>query len=138
MVFRVVKILWIVLCIGIMGWGLFVGADAILVATYLLGLLTMPTGLLMYVLCAFVIGVFAKENPNIGITYDHITSLVGYFLAISAGYIQWFILLPKIVDRMKKEKTLKIWGLAAVGLIAILYGLYRFYIHVFPNSNLIK
>lgn len=136
MALRVVRILWLVMCVGIVAWGVLQGGDATLVAAYLLGILTMPTGLIIYVLGSLAMGFFAKENPSIGITYDHASSPVIFILAILAGYIQWFALLPKLVRRMKNEKTPAAWGLVIVAFIAILYGLYRFYLHVFPSSNL--
>lgn len=129
---RVIKKLWVILCVVIAVWGVLGGGDAPLVATYLLCVLTMPTGLLIYVLGSLVV----KEAPSIGITSDQVSTLVLHALAISAGYIQWFVLLPKLVRRMKSEKRPVVWSLVIVGLIGILYGLYRFYIHVFPSSSL--
>lgn len=132
MVPRVTKILWIIFCVLIAVWGVLGGGDAPLVATYLLCLLTMPTGLLIYALGSLAI----KEAPSIGIASDHAGTIVIHALAILVGYVQWFVLLPKLVSRMKSEKKPLVWSLVIVGLVGILYGLYRFYLHVFPSSSL--
>lgn len=60
---RVIKILWVILCVVIAVWGGLGGGDAALVATYLLGLLTMPTGVLIYVLGSLAI----KEAFSVGV-----------------------------------------------------------------------
>jgi hypothetical protein len=123
----VIKILWVILCVVIAAWGVLGGGDAALVATYLMGLLTMPTGLLIYVL-----GSLAIKDVHGG----HAGTVVVHALVVLAGYFQWFILLPKLVRRMRSEKRPAVWSLVFVGLVIIVYGLYHFYLHVFPISNL--
>lgn len=130
---RLIKILWILLSVLIAIWGALMGGEAQIIAIYLIGLLTMPLGLVLYVFASFTIGALTKSNPE---SYGSVINIVICLLAIFAGYIQWFIFLPKIYNRMRHEKSPKLWGLLMVCLVAIVYGLYRFYIHAFPSQRL--
>lgn len=127
MVTRVIKTSWVILCAIIAVWGVLGEGDAPLVGTYILCVFTMPTGLLIYVFASLAM----KDAPG-----DHVEACIVHALVILAGYMQWFVLLPKLVHRMKREKSFWIWGLLIVSSIGILYGLYRFYLHVFPDSNM--
>lgn len=129
---RIIKALWLVLCISVATWGLSVGGEANTVAIYLIGLLTVPSGLIIYVLGALILNVLSNSNPSL---HDFVINFVMYSLAISAGYVQWFVLLPKATNRLKREGSPIKWGLLALGLIIVLFGLYRFYIHVFPSQH---
>lgn len=117
-------------CIGLSIWGIQMGGDAVLVATYAIGLLTMPAGLIIYVVGSLIFSVTPKADSGLG------ASLMVHALAIFAGYFQWFVLLPHIVNRMRRERSPVLWGLALVVLSVVLYGLYRFYNHVFPADHL--
>lgn len=104
--------------------------EAGLAPAIIISILTAPSGLVAQIVLVFLIHLIGGSNVSIGLAGD----ILIYAAMIGAGYFQWFVLLPKGITRMKHERSLIAWGLVVVGLVAISYGLYRFYNHVFPTS----
>lgn len=132
-VFRLlIKVLWTISCVFLAVFGLsqsYEGSpEGGIASAIALIFLTMPLGSIA------ILGLPSLASllwvPNI----SYLGSIVIYATMIGLGYWQWFVLLPKLVRRMKHERSPKVWGVVFFGLIAILYGLYRFYNHAFPNS----
>ena len=132
-ILRVIKVLWLILCISLAAWGTSAEGEANIVAIYFVGLFTAPAGLVIYVLGALILSTLSNSNSSL---HDFAVNFVVYSLAISAGYSQWFVLLPKITERLKSERSPIKWGLVALSLIVVFWGLYRFYVHVFPSQHL--
>ncbi|MBX2987049.1 MAG: hypothetical protein KF802_04045 [Bdellovibrionaceae bacterium] len=120
----VIKYLWISLCIILIAIGTYMGGETELVALYGLTLLTLPASIIAMVLLFPLIGV----NSSLG-------AILSYSLMLLFGYIQWFVLFPRALNRMKAERSPMLWGLVLLALLAVLFGLYRFYIHVFPSHH---
>jgi len=120
---KVVSIVWLLICISLAVLGVSQShggnpeggiAPAIFVT-----FLTVPLGLIPMLGLPAIWG----SNSSIGLVGD----ILMYAAMIGIGYWQWFILLPKLIRKIKHEKSPKALGLVLVVLIAILYGLYRFY-----------
>lgn len=104
---KIIKSVWLLVCIAVAIWGTLAGGDADIVAVYILGALTFPIGLIVYVIGSGVLGLFAKADPNFGVSYDFAISVVMYSLTILAGYWQWFNLLPKCLAQFRKWRASK-------------------------------
>lgn len=127
---RVLKVVWLLCGICILIWGMQSSNETKLVAIYLIGLLTIPSGLVIFILGSLFSNLLRQSNTDLGIAFDFVI----YSSAILMGYIQWFVILPKIIKRIKHEKSTKVWGLFLIALIGIAYGLFRFYVHIFPSA----
>lgn len=125
---RIVKILWAFLFVVVATWGVLGEGDAGLLAIYLMCLLTIPLGILVYVLGSLAI----NETSSAWVTPDQTSVILLHTFAFLTGYIQWFVLIPKLFRRMKNEKRPRSWILLLIIFLVSLYGLYFFYIHVFP------
>lgn len=126
----IIKVLWLIICVSLALWGILAGNDADIVAIYLIGLFTLPSGLLVFIIVSFLFSVISKYDSSFGVTYNSVISALVFMLAIMVGYFQWYVLLPRLIKKIKNERSKKVWGVMFFSLGAILYGLYWFYFHV--------
>ncbi|AZZ37983.1 hypothetical protein CIK05_14610 [Bdellovibrio sp. qaytius] len=80
-----IRILWLLLCVGLACLGSLIGGQTADVAYYGIILLTFPLGLIG-------LAIFTK------------LPLV-YIASITIGYVQWFILFPKLMIWLKRIKS---------------------------------
>lgn len=131
---KVTSVVWLFICVFLSIFGLsqsYGGNPSGGIAPgLLLYILTLPFGFILDSILLSIIRRIYGAEVNISLAWG----MLLYACMIMAGYIQWFILWPKLVRRMKHERSPKVWGVVIIAFFAILYGLYRFYIHAFPNS----
>jgi len=103
---NVKKILWFIINFIIMIYFSYVHItvhiDAVIPFIYLMFLLTFPSGFLipyLYILLSYILPTYQTDNPYLVINDILIPSLL--FTII--GYIQWFIIVPKIRNYYRKE-----------------------------------
>lgn len=133
---RLLSLFWLATCFLLGGFGVYQthsgNPEGGVAPAILIGFLTAPIGILIFVAWAAIAEVASSFGTIISLKSDAFI----YFAMIGAGYWQWFVLLPKLIGKLKQNRSPAAWGVAAIFLLAILYGLYRFYHHVFPSSHL--
>ncbi|KYG62842.1 hypothetical protein AZI87_16355 [Bdellovibrio bacteriovorus] len=131
--FNIIKAVWLTLSVGVAIFGLLAQGDSSVVASYLIWLLTLPSGIAVYFGVSFALSFIAKESLGFGGLYDFSLTLFTYLLAIIFGYFQWFIVVPKEIYKLKKNKTSRAWFI--VYFILIIFSVYLFLGHIFPSVD---
>lgn len=101
---RYLKIAWVCLAGLVALFGLTAGGDASILAIYVLGALTLPLGLGVYVLGSLMLMMLNKTDPNFGVIFETAINIIMYSVTIAAGYFQWFVAVPKLVSKIRHKK----------------------------------
>ena len=103
-----IKIIWFIFNIAILIYFSYIHVtihyDAVIPFFYLMLLMTFPTGFIVpYIsyLLSFILPFIGVESPYM-VIYDIV---IPWLFFVPIGYIQWFILLPKIRKYLKSKKT---------------------------------
>lgn len=71
-------------------------------------ILTFPIGIVVPLLWTGILGVFSGTHPGSILESNTImTNLLIWITYIGLGYFQWFTLLPRIVEKIKKRQDSK-------------------------------
>ncbi len=84
----IAKILWLAVCGSIAGWAMIGGGDASIFAIFLIGLMTMPAGLLVYVLASLALGTSVLEESGMGAPSESLIHLGVFLSAIFLGVVR--------------------------------------------------
>lgn len=108
-----IKIFWIVLSLYLcFEWSKSTGSKLDENERYLgyLLLITFPLGIIMLLLFAFIMNYTIMLLFG-GFIFNNTSNLFAWFILsviiILAGYYQWFVIVPKIINKIKKKDTLK-------------------------------
>lgn len=81
--------------------------EAGLFFTYCMVFLSFPSGYLIAYLAGFALwGIY--EFFSVSLPYNQTVIFVEWLLFVCVGYLQWFILLPWLCNRLKNKVNLKI------------------------------
>lgn len=127
--------IWILLAVVVVGWGSWLtslgGSEATMLPYVLLMVLGAPSAIGVFYFAGDV-GLWIASIghlPEAPVWSNYIV----FLLMLAVGYLQWFVFLPIVFNRMKNKRSPAIWGLVLIGLMAMSYGVYRFYIQIFPG-----
>jgi Na+/H+-dicarboxylate symporter len=100
----VLKIVWCALLLWALGFTLLHrhSPETGAVTTYAVMVLAFPSGWLP----ALAFGVIAFALEQIGVRVPGLVQLIVLWVAgVVLGYLQWFVVLPRLVARFRKTKT---------------------------------
>jgi len=96
------RITWLILNITILIFGFYYGQ---IVLAYLMVIITFPFGMLvLYFLSLFELFLNYFHIDVINSTNETIILVSQWIIMLISGYIQWFILLPKVIKFFKKKR----------------------------------
>lgn len=101
----VLSILWLALAVGFSIFGLYYGGEHNVAAAIILLILSSPAGYIAFAVTALLISFFEKFSPGFSGHYDLAIGITGNVLAILLGYLQWFVLVPKLFEKFKKWRS---------------------------------
>lgn len=97
----ILSVLWLSLAVGFSIFGLYYGGEHNIAAGIILLILSSPAGYFSFAFTALLISFFEKLSPGFSGHYDLAIEIFGNILAISLGYLQWFVLVPKLFAKIK-------------------------------------
>lgn len=109
---KVLKVVWFLACFAVLVWGLFacgqqanstLRAECALLGAIIMVLLTLPSGILWWLLLSGTGYVLSLIGIEIGASA--IADLVAWLGFVVVGYLQWFKLVPWLVARWRSRRT---------------------------------
>jgi energy-coupling factor transporter transmembrane protein EcfT len=101
---RVLKIIWLALLVWALGFTLLHrhSPETEAVTIYAVMVLAFPSGWLL----ALAFGVFAYALDHLGVRVPGLIGIIVFWVAgVLLGYVQWFVVLPRLIARFRKTKT---------------------------------
>ena len=110
-VFILLRLIWIALAVMVLFITLFfydgkTNSDVDTILAYGMFILSFPIGLLMAIF-AGGIGYVANSLYGYVVPVSYLTIAIGWILFFVVGYLQWFVLVPFIWSKVRKNKKAK-------------------------------
>jgi hypothetical protein len=116
-------VLWFILMISIEAYYLpKIGVDRRALVGFSIAMLTaaFPSSVLV-VLCGILLAKLFGDYAPRGPIIDFLT----WQVFVVVGYFQWFVWLPKFINKLKRKKSPVMWGLSIAVVLLAFYWLYR-------------
>lgn len=126
------EILWTALVTGLAYYGLFHASTSAVLIGLAIVVLTAPSGLVVYGLGSYALMIKEESiSDSLSAQNDQPILMMLYAAAILVGYLQWFVIIPKIRNQIPMKQSLKWrWIIIAFCLLAMIYG----FTHIDPRS----
>lgn len=102
---RVLAFLWLAACLLVLGFGYFQQHihDMPVAFVWFMIFLAFPCGLVVSAIVGFI---SAEITSRLGVAYHPFFDLIPLWIAsVITGYVQWFVLLPKISKWVRHVRT---------------------------------
>lgn len=80
-----------------------------------------PSSFFVFLIGTFVVQSFGRHLPQ-----SPIFDFLAWQIFVVVGYIQWFVLLPRAISRIRKKQSPVVWVVFLVAIAVAFYGLYNF------------
>lgn len=95
--------------------------DAVVGLSATMLIVAYPSSLLIFIFGALLGKLFGDNLPS-----GPIVDFLVWQSFLVVGYVQWFVLLPRAIAKMKKVESRLVWGIVLMAVCGSLYWLYSF------------
>lgn len=111
MLLKIVKGIWIITCVAVLLVSFYYFSpdpknDIEIFLIWSMIFLSFPIG---YVVAVFfnLVAIFLIKFSGVTLSNSYLSIFIVWFTFFAAGYVQWFVLAPKLVQWIKNKKKLK-------------------------------